>query len=119
MLEKVPEDDYCEVQASGGGYPNPWRRRLLAEILQRRGESDLTKIRDQLRRVLRDLPGSILLTGGGANLDGLSDVTRLVFGGNVEIGGPRGLTAQRDLASHLHFATAVGLCRYGAVYGPR
>ena len=23
LLEKVPEDDYCEVQASGGGYPNP------------------------------------------------------------------------------------------------
>lgn len=115
LVEKVPEDDYFEVQVSGGGYPKQWRRRLLADVLQRRAESDLTKIRDQLRRVLRDLPGTIVLTGGGANLDGLSEVARLVFGADVESRGPRDLTGRRDLVTRPHFATAMGLCRYGLV----
>ena len=70
LVERVPEDDYFEVHVSGGGYPKQWRRRLLADVLQRRAESDFTKIRDQLRLVLRELPGTIVLTGGGANLDG-------------------------------------------------
>lgn len=119
LMEKVPEDDYFEVQVSGGGYPKQWRRRLLADVLQRRAESDLTKIRDQLRRVLRDVPGTIVLTGGGANLDGLSDVARLVFGADVESRGPRELTGRRDLAAHPHFATAMGLCRYGLLHPKR
>ena len=90
LVEKVPEDDYFEIQVSGGGYPKQWRRRLLADVLQRRAESDLTKIRDQLGRVLRDVPRTMVLTGGGANLDGLSDVARLVFGAYVESRGSPG-----------------------------
>lgn len=115
LVEKVAEDDYFEVHVSGGGYPKQWRRRLLADVLQRRAESDLTKIRDQLRRVLRELPGTIVLTGGGANLDGLSDVARLVFGADVDNRGPRGLSGRRDLATRPHFASATGLCRYGVI----
>lgn len=113
LVEKVAEDDYFEVHLSGGGYPKQWRRRLLADVLQRRAESDFTKIRDQLRLVLRELPGTIVLTGGGANLDGLSDVVRLVFGADVDTRGPRELSGRRDLAARPHFASAVGLCHYG------
>ena len=119
LVDKVPEDDYFEIQVSGGGYPKQWRRRLLADVLQRRAESDLTKIRDQLRRVLREIPGTLVLTGGGANLDGLSDVARLVFGADVETRGPRDLTGRRDLATRPHFACAMGLCRYGLIHRRR
>ena len=40
LVDKVPEDEYFEIQVSGGGYPKQWRRRLLADVLQRRAESD-------------------------------------------------------------------------------
>jgi len=113
LVEKVPEDEYFEMQVSGGGYPKQWRRRLLADVLQQRAESDLTKIRDQLTRVLRDVPRTMVFTGGGANLDGLSDVARLVFGAYVESRGPQELTGRRDLAARPDFACAMGLCRYG------
>lgn len=119
LVEKVPVDEHFELRVAGGGNPKQWRRRLLAEVLQRRAESDLTKIRDQLRRVLRELPGTIVLTGGGANLDGLSDVARLVFGADVESRAPRDLTGRRDLATNSQFAAAIGLCRYGRVHGRR
>ena len=119
LMEKVPADDYFEVPVSGGGYPKQWRRRLLADVLQQRAVSDLTKIREQLQRVPRELPGTMVLTGGGANLAGLSEVARLVFGADAEIRGPRGLTGRRDLATRPHFACATGLCRYGLVHRQR
>ena len=119
LVEKVPEDDYFEIQVSGGGYPKQWRRRLLADVLQRRAESDLTRIRDQLGRVLREIPGAMVITGGGANLDGLSDVARLVFGAYAESRGPQDLTGRRDLATRPDFACAMGLCRYGLLHRRR
>ena len=113
LVDKVPEDDYFEIQVSGGGYPRQWRRRLLADVLQQRAESDLTKIREQLTRVLQDIPLTMVLTGGGANLGGLSDVARLIFDADVENRGPRELTGRRDLVARPDFACAMGLCRYG------
>ncbi len=119
LVEKVPEDDYFEIQVSGGGYPKQWRRRLLAEVLQRRAESDLNKIRDQLRTVLQEMPENLVLTGGGANLDGLSDVAQLVFHADVESRGPRHVVGRRDLATRADFTCAMGLCRYGLVQRQR
>ena len=113
LVEKVAEDDYFEIQVSGGGYPKRWRRQLLADVLQQRAESDLTKIRDQLRHKLRDIPRTMVLTGAGANLDGLSDVARLVFSAYVESRGPQELIGRRDLVARPDFACAMGLCRYG------
>lgn len=113
FADLVREHSYVAVPAIGGGYPKQWRRRLVAEILERRARSHLTKIRDQLQRVFRELPGTIVLTGGGSNLHGLNDVARLVFDADVESRGPRNLTGRRDQVSGPHFATVVGLCRYG------
>lgn len=119
LVEKVAEDETFEIHVSGGGYPKQWRRRLLADVLQQRAESDLTKIRDQLGTVLREVPRTMVLTGGGANLDGLSDVARLVFGAYVEGRGPQELTGRRDLATRPDFACAMGLCRYGVLHRRR
>lgn len=119
LVDKVPEDEYFEIQVSGGGLPKQWRRRLLAEVLQRRAESDLTKIRDELRRQARALPGSIVISGGGANLEGLSDVARLVFGVDVESRGAQEMTGRRDLATRPQFACAMGLCHYGLLHRQR
>ena len=119
LAEELPEDDSVGVQASVGGPPIRCPPELLAAVLRRRAESDLTEVRDRLRRRLGKLPGTVVLTGGGANLDGLSDVARRVFGGGVEIRGARELPGQRDLGDRVHFATAVGLCRYGASWRRR
>ena len=88
LAEGPPEDDSVEVRASGGGHPIACPPELLADVLRRRAEGDLTGIRDRLRRRFGDLPGTVVLTGGGANLGGLSDVARTVFGGDVEIRAP-------------------------------
>ena len=115
-VEKIRADDHFAVQVSGEGYLQRSGRGLLADVLQRRAESDLTKIRDQLGSVLQEIPRTMVFTGGGANLDGLSDVARSVFGAEVERRGPRALIGHPDVATGPADATAIGLCRYGAVW---
>lgn len=114
LVESVPEDDHFEIQVSGGAYPQLLPRRLLADVVQQRAESDFTKVRDQLRKALSTgIPGHLVLTGGGSNLDGLGEVARFVFGAEAETRGARSLVGLRDQAEHSQFAAAVGLCRYG------
>ena len=115
-LEKIRADDYFAVQVSGEGYLLRSGRGLLADVLQRRAESELTKIRGQLGSVLREIPRTMVFTGGGANLDGLRDVARLVFGAEVERRGPRALIGHPNVAAGPALATAIGLCRYGALW---
>lgn len=113
LVDSVEQDDLIELDAPGRGLSELVPRRFLAEVLQQRALSDLFKIREQLQRALTSgLPRQIVLTGGGARLDGLSEVARLVFGQPAECRGPRNPTGQRDLASDARFAGAVGLARY-------
>ena len=114
LVESVPPDDHFEMPRGGRAYPELVPRRLLAEVLQRRAESDFNRIRDELRQALSTgVPGRLVLTGGGASLEGLGEVARLVFGAAVETRGPLDLSGLRDLAAHPRFGCAVGLCRYG------
>ena len=114
LVEGVAEEDHFEIQVSGGAFPQLLPRRLLADVLQQRAESDFTKIRDALRQALSTgIPPRLVLTGGGSSLEGLSDVARLVFGAEVEARGARELSGLRDLAAGPQFGCAVGLCRYG------
>ena len=114
LVDSVAEDDHFEIRVSGGSLPQLMPRRLLADVLQQRAESDFVKLRDQLRKALSTgIPAHLVLTGGGSNLEGLSEVARLVFGGEAETRGARRVRGLRDLAEHPHFGCAVGLCRYG------
>ena len=110
LVESVPETDLVRLEASNGTYP----RRVLAHIIQHRAESTFTKIRDQLRQALSTgIPHRLVLTGGGARLDGLSEVARLVFGVEAESRGPDSLGGPLlEAASHPRFGCAVGLARF-------
>ncbi len=110
LKTKVPAGANFRVESVGRVFP----RRVLADILQRRAEFLFTRIRDELRRLRLDKPGRVVLTGGGAQLEGIQEVSRLVFGaeaesrGGVGVGGPL-----QDPASQPRFAAAVGLVRFG------
>ncbi len=115
LVESVDADDLIELDRTAAPTASLLPRRLLAEILQQRALSDFIKIRDQLGRALSSgLPRQVVLTGGGARLDGLSEVARVVFGVDVHSRGPGDLSGQSDVASQPQFAGAVGLARYGA-----
>ncbi len=115
LVESVTADELIEFETAGGPASSFLPRRIVAEILQQRALSDFLKIRDELQRALSSgLPRQVVLTGGGARLEGLSEIARVVFGREAESRGPADVTGQRDIASQLQFASAVGLARYGA-----
>ena len=56
----------------------------------------------------------VVLTGGGAELNGIADYAQAALGRSVRIGRPRGLTGLPDAHAGPAFATLAGLAFYAA-----
>ena len=63
--------------------------------------------------VENDLRGGLVLTGGGAQLDGLLELAEQVFNTSVRYGLPQGLGGLVDVISSPLWSTASGLLLYG------
>lgn len=110
----VSEDETLEVPSMGGRKPRLLTRQLLSEIIQPRAEEILELA---FREVLNSenelkLHSGIVLTGGGATLQGLSELAEQIFELPVRVGLPTGIGGLTDVVSNAEFATAVGLTRY-------
>ena len=89
-------------------------RRTLATIIHARTEEMLLLIRDEVHRTGRErvLAGGVVLTGGTAELAGITEIAAQVFDAPVRIGAPHSLYGVTDSIIHPAFATAVGLLRW-------
>ena len=76
LSNMVDEDETMEVVSVGGRRPRVMARRILAEILQPRAEEIFHLVWDEIRRAgyERSLNSGIVLTGGGAILDGVPEI---------------------------------------------
>lgn len=112
----VDDDEGISVPAVAGGAPRVVPRRELCEILQPRAEEMLSLLREELARSGWDgnLRGGIVLTGGGAQLEGLLELAAQVFDASVRYGLPQGLGGLVDVLTSPSWATAAGLVRWGA-----
>ena len=70
--------------------------------------SDLTR-----NGAVEELRGGVVLTGGGAQLDGLLELAEQVFNTSVRYGLPQGLGGLVDVISSPIWSTASGLLLYG------
>lgn len=113
----IEDDEGVTVPAVAGGPKRLVPRRQLCEILQPRAEELLTLIRDDLAKNGWDdaLRGGVVLTGGGAKLDGMLEVAQQIFGSTVRYGMPRGLGGLVDVINSPTWASASGLLLYGLV----
>ncbi len=100
---------------TGGRGVHPVRRREIAEILQPRAEELLTLLWEESVREVpaAELRAGLVLTGGGAELDGLLEVAEQVLGVAVRRGVPRGLGGLTDIVASPEWACAAGLLLYG------
>ncbi|MEL7059535.1 MAG: cell division protein FtsA [Acidobacteriota bacterium] len=115
-LESMVEaDDGVTVPAVAGGSATVVPKRHLCEILQPRAEELLVLVRDELARQGGDdqLRGGVVLTGGGAKLDGLLELAQQVFSSTVRYGLPQRLSGLVDVLSSPRWSTASGLLLYG------
>jgi cell division protein FtsA len=100
-----------EVPALGGGGNQVHSLRFAAEILYERGRDLLIGVHRALVHAGLDrVPrGGLVLTGGGARLEGLEELAEEIFGFRARIGKPRALTGLAEPVSGPEWAVACGL----------
>src|SRR4029450_419017 len=107
----VDEDETIEVASVGGRKPRLMARRVLSEILQPRAEEICHQVWDEIRRAgyEKSLNSGIVLTGGGAILEGLPELAEQIFDLPIRRGLPVGVGGLADHVDNAEVATAVGV----------
>jgi cell division protein FtsA len=115
LLSMVQEEEGVSVPAVAGGAPRVVPKREICEILQPRAEELVSLVREDLGKNGWDgqLRGGIVLTGGGAQLDGLLELCGQAFNASVRYGLPHGLGGLVDVINSPGWSTAAGLLQYG------
>ncbi len=113
-LSELERGELVEVPSVGGRPPRQLSRQILCDILQPRAEEVLMHVADEIRESgwERQLSSGVVLTGGGALLEGMVEIAEQVFDAPVRIGYPErdrfgGLV--EDIQSPA-WAAASGLC---------
>src|SRR5687767_1784622 len=114
LSSMVDEDETIEVASVGGRKPRLMARRILSEILQPRAEEIFHLVWDEIRRAgyEKSLNSGIVLTGGGAILEGVAEIAEQIFDLPIRRGSPAGVGGLADHVNSPVFATAVGLVMY-------
>jgi cell division protein FtsA len=114
--ELMPEDFAIEIASVGNRPPRTIFARMLFEIVEPRANELLMLIRDELRRsgLASQIPAGIVLTGGGAHLRGMVELSEHIFNLPVRVASPRGLAEMTEQVSQPEYSTAVGLVLYAA-----
>jgi cell division protein FtsA len=90
-------------------------RRFLAEVVQSRCEEILAMVKQQVERTpYRDrLVAGVVITGGTALMEGITDVTENLFGLPARVGAPQGLKGMSGVIASPIYSTGVGLVCHG------
>lgn len=106
-----------EIKSFGTNKTRTIDRNILADILNLRMEEVFTLLLKNLKQngfgMLLNSCSGIVLTGGGALLDGAVEVAGDVFGLPARIGQPHDISGLADVVSTPLHATGVGLVLYG------
>lgn len=113
-----PEDDQQMIEVpsvtgeNGAAYDSA-PRSLLNSIIRPRLEETFELIRDRLDAagVEKSSGRRLVLTGGGAQLPGTAELAGRVFGKQVRIAGPSGVSGLGDAVSGPAFSAAAGIVR--------
>jgi len=114
LSSMVGEDDTMEVASMAGRRSRVMPRRVLSEILQPRAEEVCHLLWDEIRKAgfERSLNSGIVLTGGGAMLDGMAEIAEQIFDLPVRRGAPEGVGGLADHVNSSAYAASVGLVMY-------
>lgn len=89
--------------------------RFIVEIIAARVAEILEHIDAELNEIERRglLPAGVVFTGGGAKLDGLTDLAKKQLRMNASYGVVRGIQSATDAVNDLAYSTAIGLVKWG------
>jgi cell division protein FtsA len=113
----VRPNETFEIPGTAAGQTRHVAREMLAHIIEQRLDEIFGLVAAELDRggFGAQLGGGIVLTGGGASLQGVVEVAERSFAAPVRIGVPGdGLGGLADSVRRPKFATAAGLAIYGS-----
>ncbi len=116
LSSMIGKEETIEVPGVGGRKPRILKREILGEILEPRIEEIFTLIYSELisSGYAEMASSGVVVTGGSAELPGISDIAEQIFNAPARIGYPRGITGLTELVNQPMYATAVGLVLHGA-----
>ena len=115
MPETIPADEEVVIPSFQGQPKHSLSRRILCDPLNARMMELIKMIVLKVRQSgLREFPtGGIVLTGGGAEMTGLTDLVQKTLGGQVRIAFPEGIAGLPAQLRKPAFSAAVGLLLWG------
>jgi cell division protein FtsA len=114
----VDADEKLEIPGPIPGRTREVSRELLAHIIEQRLDEMFGLVYEALeeKQMLGALPAGVVLTGGGARLEGIVELAQTVFNMPVTLGQPgAGLEGVVDATRDPRLSTAVGLALYGRI----
>jgi cell division protein FtsA len=116
LSRTITSEETIEVPGMGGREPKKLPRQILGEILEPRMEEIFSLIQREIYRAGMEsmINSGMVVTGGTALLDGISEVAESIFNLPVRVGRPCGISGLTDVVNNPMYATGVGLVIYGA-----
>ncbi len=116
LVDIVDAQEQIEVGGVVERAATPVSRRDLADIIEARMEEIFMLARRQIFAAMPNavLGAGIVITGGGAQVEGAVALAERVFAAPARLGSPVGLEGMAESIGNPPYATALGLVLYGA-----
>jgi cell division protein FtsA len=110
----IPKDEMIDVPSVGGREPREVSRQILGRIIEPRMDEILVMVQKEISRSGCEdiLAAGIVLTGGGAILEGVPELAEQIFNVPVRRGVPMGIGGLTAIVDSPQYATGVGLVLY-------
>ena len=115
LTQLASPDDTIEVPSVGERPARRLQRQTLAEVVEPRYDELFTLVQSELRRSgYEDLcAAGVVLTGGTAKMEGVTELAEEIFHMPVRLGIPQGVAGLSDVVRNPIYSTGVGLLLFG------
>ncbi|MCP4681844.1 MAG: cell division protein FtsA, partial [Desulfobacterales bacterium] len=112
----IGKEETIEVPGVGGRKSRVLSKQILGEILEPRVEEIFSLIYNELvrSRYKESISSGVVVTGGSAELPGITEMAEQIFNSPARVGYPRGISGLVEVVNKPMYATAVGLVIYGS-----
>lgn len=110
----VDASEMITVPGVAGREPRDVSRSVLASIIEPRAEEIFSLVARELKRghLTEMLAAGVILTGGGAQLEGVLELAEQIFDLPAKLGNPLNFENSNEITPGPAFATGVGLIHY-------
>lgn len=116
LEQMASSDETIQVPSVGDRPPRRLERQTLAQVVEARYRELFNHVHKQLRQSGFDsmIPAGLVLTGGGAKMEGVTELAEEILHMPVRLGTPQGVVGLSEVVNNEIHATGVGLLLYGS-----